>query len=268
MSEHSELLQHNATMWDRRVLAGCRWTIPVEPAEIARARSGQPKIILTPQKAVPNFWLTDLAGKDVLMLASGGGQQTPIIAATGANVTVLDFSPNQLQRDQEVADRDGLSIRTVQGSMDDLSKFDDETFDLVIHPCSNSFIPDVKPVWKEAARVLRPNGEMLSGFCNPLIFLFDDRQLQQGRLVVRFRIPYSDLEQLSEQERMEMAEQNEPYCFGHTLADLIGAQTQAGLAIIDFYEDRWGPGAYEVLDQHIASFIATRSRKLQSSGMA
>jgi len=77
----------------------------------------------------------------------------------------------------------------------------------------------------------------------------------------------SDLEQLNEQERIEMAEQNEPLCFGHTLADLIGAQAQAGLAIIDLYEDTWGPGAYEVLDQHIPSFIATRSRKRQSSGM-
>jgi SAM-dependent methyltransferase len=262
MFQHQEILEHNSSMWDRRVLAGCRWTVPVGPAEIDAARAGNPRIILTPQKMVPDSWLANLPGRDVLVLAGGGGQQTPIIAATGANVTVVDLSPKQLARDREVADREGLSIRTVQGSMDDLMEFGNQTFDLVIHPCSSSFIPDVKPVWREAARVLRTGGEILSGFCNPLIFIFDDQAMRQGSLVVRFRIPYSDVADLSEQERLGLAAENEPLCFGHSLADLIGAQAQAGLAIIDMYEDYWGSGPYELLDRHIASFMATRSRKL------
>ncbi|MEZ6096851.1 MAG: methyltransferase domain-containing protein [Pirellulaceae bacterium] len=260
-SKRSEVLQYNATMWDRKVVSGSRWTIPVGSDEIAQARAGEPQIVLTPQKKVPQNWLSNLKGKDVLMLASGGGQQTPIIAATGANVTVLDISPNQLERDQEVADREGLTIRTVEGSMDDLLMFDDESFDLIIHPCSNTFVPDVKPVWKESARVLRVGGEMISGFCNPLIFVFDYKPMTEGKLVARFSIPYSDLADLPEDEIKAFAEMEEAYCFGHTLADLLGSQAAAGLHIVDLYEDYWGAGEFEAMDKHIASFIATRSRK-------
>ncbi len=40
--------------------------------------------------------------------------------------------------------------------MADLSVFPDGRFDLIVHPVSNVFAPDVKPVWREAYRVLRP----------------------------------------------------------------------------------------------------------------
>ena len=91
-----------------------------------------------------------------MCLASGGGQQGPILAAAGADVTVFDNSPRQLEQDRYVADRDGLHLQTVEGDMRDLSCFPDESFDLIVHPVSNVFVPDVKPVWREAYRVLKP----------------------------------------------------------------------------------------------------------------
>ena len=96
--------------------------MPVGPEEIARARRGDWSLVLTPTKPVPADWFPPLAGLDVLCLASGGGQQGPILAAAGANVTVFDNSPNQLAQDRLVADREGLAIETVQGDMADLSR--------------------------------------------------------------------------------------------------------------------------------------------------
>ena len=81
----------------------------------------------------------------MLCLASGGGQQGPILAAAGANVTVFDNSPRQLAQDRLVADREGLAIETVLGDMADLSAFPDARFDLIVHPVSNVFVPDVRP---------------------------------------------------------------------------------------------------------------------------
>ena len=118
----------------------------------------------------------------MLCLASGGGQQGPILAAAGANVTVFDNSPNQLAQDRLVADREGLTIETVLGDMADLSAFPDARFDLIFHPVSNVFAPDVRPVWKEAFRVLRPGGSLLAGFMNPVQYLFDDIALERGEL--------------------------------------------------------------------------------------
>ncbi len=105
---------------------------------------------------------------DILCLASGGGQQAPILAAAGANVTVFDNSPAQLRQDALVAQREGLPLRTVQGDMRDLSAFGDDSFDLIFHPVSNIFVPEVRPVWRECYRVVRPGGVLLMGTLNPI----------------------------------------------------------------------------------------------------
>jgi SAM-dependent methyltransferase len=164
-----DILIYNRQAWDRQVGRGNPYTIPVSNEEIARARKGDWSISLTPTKPVPPDWFPPLGGVDVLCLASGGGQQGPILAAAGAKVTVFDNSPAQLAQDRLVADRDGLVIETVQGDMADLSVFPDARFDLIIHPVSNVFVPDVKPVWREAFRVLKPGGALLKGFMNPCI---------------------------------------------------------------------------------------------------
>jgi ubiquinone/menaquinone biosynthesis C-methylase UbiE len=64
--------------------------------------------------------------------------------------------------------RDALIIETIQGDMADLSVFPDGRFNLIFHPVSNVFVPDVKPAWREAFRVLKPVGVLLSGFMNPV----------------------------------------------------------------------------------------------------
>jgi SAM-dependent methyltransferase len=194
----------------------------------------------------------------VLCLASGGGQQGPILAAAGASVVVLDQSPAQLGRDREVARREGLDLEAVEGDMRDLSRFAGGRFDLIFHPCSNCFIPDVRPVWREAYRVLRPGGALLAGFVNPLLYVFDDAEAEQGRLVPRHTIPYSDTEQLSDEERRRFTDADEPLVFGHTLEDQIGGQLGAGFVLAALFEDR---DPAHPLSRHIAAFVATRAVK-------
>ena len=168
--DRKEILGYNRIAWDRQFERGNRWTVPVGPEEVARARDGEWSLVLTPTKPVPRDWYPPLAGLDVLCLASGGGQQGPILAAAGANVTVFDNSPVQLARDRLVADREDLAIETIQGDMADLSDIREARFDLIFHPCSNAFVPDVLPVWREAFRVLRPGGSLLAGFTNPVAY--------------------------------------------------------------------------------------------------
>jgi 2-polyprenyl-3-methyl-5-hydroxy-6-metoxy-1,4-benzoquinol methylase len=148
-----DIFNYNRDAWNHQVAKGNRWTVPVGPDEVAAARQGDWQIVLTPTQPVPRSWFPPLAGLEVLCLASGGGQQGPILAAAGANVTVLDASPAQLEQDRRVADREGLELRTVQGDMADLL-FPADRFALIFHPCSNGFVPDVRPVWREACRVL------------------------------------------------------------------------------------------------------------------
>jgi SAM-dependent methyltransferase len=256
-----DIRAYNRQAWDQEVERGNPWTVPVSPATITAARRGDWQIILTPNKPVPRAWFGDLSGAGVLCLASGGGQQGPVLAAAGAHVTVLDNSPRQLAQDRFVAEREGLAIRAIEGDMADLSPFDDATFDLIVHPVSNTFVPDVRPVWAEAYRVLRPGGSLLSGFCNPVLYIFDQELLDQGELRVKHALPYSDLTSLSAEEKDRYLAAGWPLEFGHTLEDQIGGQIDAGFLIAGFYEDTVAEGEDDPLSHYTPVFIATRAIK-------
>jgi SAM-dependent methyltransferase len=236
------------------------WTRTVEPEVIARARRGDWSVVLTPVKPVPPEWFGDVKNKDILGLASGGGQQMPVLAAAGARVTCLDNSAGQLRQDELVAEREGLRIRLEKGDAADLSRFADGSFDLIFHPCSNCFMPDLEPIWRECFRVLRPGGALLSGFANPAIFIFD-RYAQEGdgTLTVRHSIPCSDTDSLEESELAEMLEKNEPLEYSHTLTSQIGGQTAQGFHVVGLYEDYWH--SERPIDAYMPSFIATRAVK-------
>lgn len=252
---------HNRNAWNKNVLDENPWTIPVSTAEVDRARKGEFQILLTPTKPTPMNWFPPLAGLRVLCLASGGGQQGPILAAAGADVTVFDNSPKQLGQDRLVAERDGLTINTVEGDMADLSCLADESFALIVHPCSNCFVPELNPIWRECFRVLECGGAILSGFCNPVRFIFEDSRLDNGVLRVCYSIPHSDLTDRSPDERQQLIEDCEVLEFGHTLQDQIGGQLAAGFHLTGFYEDRYMGPESDPISDYLDTFMATRAIK-------
>lgn len=253
-----DILAVNQEAWDRVADAGDRYYRAMTPEQVQAARDdGQWRIRITPCKPVPRPWLEPLAGKEVLLLAGGGGQQSPILAARGAKVTVFDLSEKQLKRDIEIADREGFQIETVSGDMAALTMFQDKQFDLVINPCSVCYVPDVAPIWQEVYRVLKLGGHFMTGVINPVHYIFDAVEMDRGNLLVRHQIPYSDAD-LGDRES-EIIGDERPREFGHPISDLIGAQLEAGFQMVGFYEDGWG-GA-DKLSEHIATFFATRCLK-------
>lgn len=256
-----EIFSLNRRAWDKRVEAGNRWTVPVGPEVIAAARARNPYILLTPSRPVPGSWFPDrLAGLAVLCLASGGGQQGPVLAAAGASVTVVDASPRQLARDREVAAREGLELTTLEGDMADLTTFPDCSFDLIVHPVSNNFAPELRPVWREAFRVLRPGGELLAGFANPVRYLFDETLLEQrGVLQVVHSLPYADVDHLTPGQQAELADAGQALEYSHTLEDQIGGQLEAGFVLTGFYEDGYEDPESDPLSAYLSTFVATRA---------
>lgn len=233
-------LPHNRQAWNVESAGSGVWSTPVDSAAVALAKAGTWQVILTPKLPVPREWFGDVRGKDILCLASGGGQQVPILAAAGANVVSLDLSDEQLGKDRMVAEREGLQIRCIQGDMADLSGLAADSFDLVFHPASNVFVPDLAPVWQECHRVLRPGGDLLSGFMNPAVFMFDHEEAERtNELRVRYPLPYSDVSSLSASQLQRKLDEEEPLEFSHSLDAQIGGQIKAGFFITGFYEDHW-----------------------------
>ena len=121
-----DVIAHNAQAWDNHVKNASQWTVPVSHEEIEAARAGLFSILLTAKKPVPRDWFPqNLAGLKILCLACGGGQQAPILAAAGADVTVFDNSLAQLTQDRLVSQRENLPLKIVRGDMRDLSAFAD-----------------------------------------------------------------------------------------------------------------------------------------------
>ena len=257
-----DVQSYNRDAWNREVEAGqSRWTQPVDSETISKARKGEFSILLTENIPVPLRWFPPLRDADVLCLASGGGQQGPVLAAAGARVTVFDNSPGQLKQDQLVAKRESLSLRTLEGDAANLSMFVDESFDLVFNPCSTVFMPDVRAVWRECGRVLRPGGILMTGSINPVHYIFDLYKADEGTLEVAHSIPYSDLTSISREDLAEHMEKGLPVEFGHSLTDLIGGQCAAGLVITDVYEDYMLDSP---LHNYHPSYLATRAMKMSA----
>lgn len=112
-------------------------------------------------------------------------------------------------------------------------------------------------------QVLRPGGALLAGFSNPAMFIFDATKLEQGTLVVRHRLPYSELTDITPTERQAFIDKSEPLMFGHTLEDQIGGQFSAGFVLTGLFEDSDPNNA---LSQHMPTYIASRALKPPSVG--
>lgn len=248
-----EYQQINAQTIGGWVREGWEWGRPVPREEFLRAKQGEIRILLTPTRPVPREWFGELAGRKVLGLASGGAQQMPVLSAAGARCTVMDITPEQLESERIYAEREGYEIGIVQGDMTRPLPFGDESFDLIVHPVSNCYIREVKPVWRECFRILRPGGRLLCGLDNGINFIVDEAE---EKTIVR-RLPYDPL---SDPELMAEGIRNgDGVQFSHTLEEQIRGQLQAGFLLRDCYEDTNGSGRLH--EYGIPTFWATYAEK-------
>lgn len=242
----------NARVIDRWVEEGWEWGVPISHEEFEQAKTGRWNMVLTPTKPVPHSWFGDLKGKKVLGLASGGGQQMPIFAALGADCTVLDYSPRQLDSERLVAQREGYDIRIIRADMTKPLPFDDEEFDLIFHPVSNCYVAEVKPIFRECFRILKHGGIFLAGLGNEVNYLVDEDEQS-----IIYSMPFNPL--IHADQRKMLEETDSGMQFSHTLEEQIGGQLEAGLVLTHLFSDTNGEGRLH--EMGIETYIATRAIK-------
>lgn len=242
----------NAKIFDQWINEGWKWGIPISDETYNRAKLGDFEVLLTPNKPVPKDWIGILKGKKVLGLASGGGQQMPIFQALGAEVVCLDISKKQLQTEKEFATKMGYHIELIEADMTNDLPFKDETFDMIFHPVSNVYVEHVEPVFKEAFRILKKGGVLLSGLDNGINFAFDETD---GKLM--FNLPFNPLKDKKQYDYM--IKNDYGIQFSHSIENQIGGQLKAGFVLVDIYEDTNESGYLK--DQNIPTFYATKAVK-------
>lgn len=191
--------------------------------------------------------LSNVTGKDVLCLASGGGQDSVAFGLLGANVTVLDLSDVQLERDRQGAAHHGLTVTTIQGDMRDLSLFPGSTFDVVWQVYSINFVPSVEPVFSGVARVLKPGGIYFVQFANPFAHSIDEGAWDGKAYPLKDL--YRDGEDLSlrflnwdvtqpDGSQIKLAS---PHEYRHILSTVLNTLVQNGFTLLGLWE--WMKGA-------------------------
>ena len=247
----------NAAVWDELAASGYEWTRPVSHEEYLAAKDGELTMYLTPSKAVPRAWFPKLRGARVLGLASGGGQQGPIFAAHGAEVTIMDISSAQLDAETLSARREGYEVTTVKADMTREFPFADEAFDLIFHPVANNYIEDISHVWRECYRVLKAGGVLLAGFAKEELFMFEHDKSKSPPIAVANPLPYNPLRNPELLER-ENGRVGHGYCFSHTLEEQLGGQLAAGFTLTGIYDDRDRSGVFA---KYMNTYAATRAVK-------
>ena len=108
---------------------------------------------------------------------------------------------------------------------------------------------------------MKNKGTLISGFTNPLLFIFDDEEDMKGNLVVKNKVPGSSLDNLTDFQKEKYIESGNTIEFFHTLEDQIQGQIDAGFVIAGLYEDDFGGS--RPLDEYIKCFVATKAVKIK-----
>lgn len=221
-----DLTKYNIARWKALVEADALFTRPAVNLDRISARD-----MLDPEGR-----LGDVASKDVLCLACGGGQQSIAFALLNANVTLFDLSEAQLNRDRAAAAHFDVDIKILQGDMRDLSHFEEAVFDIVYHSYSLNFVPNARVVFQQVARVLRPGGVYHFMCANPFFIGMQEKDWNGEGYTIKHpyvngsEITYEDQEWVYNRSKSGAAIPA-PREFRHTLSALIRGLVEQGFII-------------------------------------
>lgn len=162
-------------------------------------------------------YIPDLRGKAVLLPSSGDNHAAFAFALMGAQVTSADISEKQLEHAERIASKLNLDIRFVCEDTMQLTKIEDNKFDLVYTSNgTHTWIKDLVSMYKNIYRVLKPTGFSIMYDIHP------------------FNRPFTG-EPWKEPKIKKSYQETTPHCHWR-VQDLVNAMADAQLSIREMEE--------------------------------
>ncbi len=205
--------------------------------------------------------LGDVEGHRVLVLGCGGGQDAIALARRGAQVVGIDLSDAQIRFARALAQKEGLDVPFVQGSVEELPDVDAESHDIVVSSHALNYVEHADLCFSEVFRVLRPGGLFVFSVHHPMDACLGDNPpyfVEKG---------YWDVERDWEWEYMEAGVKERFRSWYRTVADWFGLLQDAGFWVEGLLEPQppsepptevdlaWGEAAVEKASRVPATLI-------------
>jgi SAM-dependent methyltransferase len=174
-----------------------------------------------------------------------------------------------LRIDRVVAAARGVSVQTVQASMDHIPMFAAGHFDFVVQPVSTCYVPELAKVYAEVARVLAGGGIYISQHKTPTSLQAGVQPGARGYelLVSYYRqgpLPKAEAGLLREAGTLE---------YLHRWEDLIGGLCRAGFVVEDLEEPRHADpqapvGTFGHRSCYVAPYVRIKARRVRGTHQA
>ena len=111
--------------------------------------------------------LGDVSGLRAIVLGCGGGQDCIVLAKQGAQVIGFDLSDRQIEYGRRLAEREGVLVTLIQGSVEELKGVEEESQDLALSLHALNYVEHADRAFAEAYRVLRPGAPFVFSLHHP-----------------------------------------------------------------------------------------------------
>lgn len=140
------------------------------------------KSLMFYEKTIHLKLLGDLNARKLLDLGCGGGQTSVFFAKKGALVTGVDFSQKQIDFARELAKREKIKASFLQGKIEDLLMFEDDSYGLVNSSHTIHYVSNLEKCFSEVFRVLKPGGKFVFSVSHPLNYI---TETENSRLLLK-----------------------------------------------------------------------------------
>lgn len=222
MSEHPDYVLTNRSYWDSQAP---KW---VEMGERGWTETPTWGIWGTPETEL-ELLPEDMTGMRAIELGCGTAYVCAWMARKGAECVGVDNSERQLDTARRLADEHDVEIELIHGNAEDVP-YPDDSFDFAISEYGAAIWADPYEWVPEAARLLRPGGELSFLGHHPLVMLAQRRE-GSDEVTRELLYPYFGLHRVDWTEGDDQGTE-----FNLPISDWLNLFDETGFEVVSFHE--------------------------------